>query len=353
MYNPNQFITEEDMQLSKETLSLLKKANKIYEENFNKNVWYGRCIFFSWYCKLATCKFCYRSTLNHQKKHAKNHHRSIGSMLIEALFCKVFHWRIEFLTGGYQQDNDFDSIITYAKLVSQIYGEKIWVNIGWMTKAQIELLRPYVKGICASIETPTPKLHQFVCPHKPIQPYEKMFAQAEGFAKSAAFIVGLGDTDTDIQYWFDFIEKHQLQRITVYALKPIKNGFYTQGPSIETYLTWIAKLRIRFPKLEIIGGTNLRRYEEIGYLIKAGVNAITKFPATKEFGSYRAQKVTKLIESQGRTFQSNITTLPHCNWNMRIDELDIPLEYKQEMKKVLPLYLESFQNTYKPKPHSL
>ncbi len=343
MYDATKFTKEEDIILKPETIELLRQANEVFEQNFEKKIWYGRCIFFSWYCKLATCKFCYRSTLNHKNRHDKNHHRSIGSMLTEALLCKVFNWRIEFLTGGYQEDNDFDTIVLYTKLVSQVYGERIWVNVGWMTKEQIELLRPYVKGICASIETATPQIHKFVCPHKPIKPYEKMFKEAQGFQKSAAFIVGLGDTQDDLQYWFDFIEKYDLQRITVYALKPVKNGYFDKGPSTEEYLIWLAKLRIQFPKLQIICGTNLRRCEEIGYAIQAGVNAITKFPATKQFGTDKANKILELVQKNNREFISNITYLPDIDWENEIQKLQIDTEYKDQIRNVLPVYLKQLK----------
>ncbi|MFT4312143.1 MAG: radical SAM protein [Candidatus Woesearchaeota archaeon] len=343
MYQP-QFIHHKDIKLSEKTRNLLKQANEIYLKNFSNTIWYGRCIFFSWFCKKATCTFCYRSTLKHKIAHQKNHHRSIGSMLSEALLCKELGWRIEFLTGGYQEDNVFNDIVLYAKLITKVYGEKIWVNIGWMTKEQVEQLRPYIKGICASIETPTPHLHKQVCPDKPIKPYENMFANASDVKKSAAFIVGLGDTDEDFQYWVDFIQKQKLDRITVYALKPIKGGAFTQGPTSDQYLQWLAKLRIAFPKLEIIGGTNLRRSEEVGYMIRAGVNAITKFPATKQFATKKAHKITDLITEQDRIFTSNLTTLPPINWDEKIDQLDIEPEYKKQLKETFPVYLKQLQN---------
>ncbi len=342
-YDSSHFIHAQDISLSPETQKLLNQASKIYQKNFNGKTWYGRCIFLSWYCSIGDCTFCFRSTQHHKVQHAPDSKRSIGSALLEAFFCKIFNWRIEFLTGGYGM-MPASELLEYIKNVSAVYGEKIWLNIGVIPPAQLELFRPYVKGICASMETLHPEIHKDVCPNKPIAPYDTMFSQLVGFKKSIAVIVGLGDTINDIQYLFDFIEKHQLDRITIYALKPVKGTPFTQGPSVDQYLEWIAHLRIRFPTLEIIAGTNLRRCEEVGYLMQAGANAITKFPATKQFGTKKAHLVTRYILDQRRVFTSNLTTLPEIDFYAEIDRLSIEEKYKQEMREKLHIYLKTFTN---------
>ena len=117
-----------------------------------------------------------------------------------------------------------------------------------------------------------------------------------------------------------------------------------EGPTVDYYLQWLAKLRIRFPKLEIIAGTNLRRSEEVGHLMKAGVNAITKFPATKQFATKKAKLVEKLIKDEKRVFTSNLTSLSEIDWEKEIDPLAIEEKYKGEMREKLPSYLEKFRN---------
>ena len=288
MYNPKKFIHVDEINVSPQTEELLKEAETVYTKNFDGKTWYGRCIFISWYCSLGDCTFCFRSTQRHKKIHPETSKRSMGSILLEALFCKLFNWRIEFLTGGYGI-MPFSEIMEVAKNVSLVYGEKLWLNLGVLSEEHLEQCKPYVKGICASMETLTPEIHEKVCPSKPIEPYDKMFTSLNGFKKSIAVIVGLGDKIKDIEYLFKFIEKHQLDRVTVYALKPVAGTEFTEGPTVDYYLQWLAKLRIRFPKLEIIAGTNLRRSEEVGHLMKAGVNAITKFPATKQFATKKAK----------------------------------------------------------------
>ncbi len=342
-YDSSKFVHVDDIAMNNKTTALLKKATACYRKHFPEaKTWYGRCIFVSWHCPLD-CSFCFRAAPKHKKQHPSNKRRSMGSMLIEALFCKIFKWRIEFLTGGYGTMT-YDELIEVIKNVSAVYGEKIWLNFGVLPPAFIEKCRPYVKGITASMETLHPKIHQKVCPKKPIKPYNTMLTNITGMMKSIAVIVGLGDTQEDIHYLFEAVEKHNLDRVTIYALKPVPGSPFTEGPSPEEYVWWIASLRLKFPTLEIIAGTNLRRCEEAGYLMKAGANAVTKFPVTKQFGTQKAKLVTQFIEQENRNFFSNLTVFPDVNWDREIDALPIKDQYKQEMKQKLPSYLKTFKN---------
>jgi biotin synthase-like enzyme len=343
VYDPSVFLKADEITVSEETQELLRQAQEVYSQHFDGKTWYGRCIFISWYCSLADCTFCFRSTNQHKERHPETSRRGMGSMLLEALFCKVFNWRIEFVTGGYGI-MPFPDIVEIVKNVSAVYGEKIWLNLGVIAPAHLEELRPYVKGLYSSLETVTPRLHDYVCPSKPILPYEMMFKKADGFKKSIAIIVGLGDTLEEMKHLFDFVKKHQLDRVTMYALKPVRGTEYTHGPSVEEYVQWIARLRVRFPKLEIVAGTNLRRCEEVGYLMKAGANAITKFPATKQFATKKAKIITGQILQEKREFVSNITTLPRIDWEEEISSLPIKEEYKKEMLEKLPAYVKKFEN---------
>jgi len=330
-YDPSKFVHVEDIKISIETEELLKEASRVYNVNFDGNTWFGRCIFVSWYCSLADCTFCYRTTISHQKRHPETERRSMGSLLLEALFSRVFGWRNEFITGGYGI-MPFPELLNVIKTTSIVYGNKVWLNLGVMSQEHLEQCKPYVEGIVGSMETVTPDLHKHVCPSKPIAPFEKMFEQLDGFKKSICIIVGLGDTIDDMKYLFDFVEKHKLDRVTMYALKPVRSTEYTHGPDTDFYLQWLARLRIRFPKLEIIAGTNLRRSEEVGYLMRAGANAITKFPATKQFGTAKARKVEELISAEGRTWVSTLTDIGNHDWDGIIDSLEIDDKYKIEMR---------------------
>jgi biotin synthase-like enzyme len=334
--------------MNQETQKLIEQANQVYKDNFPNTTWYGRCIFLSWYCDIGTCQFCFRSTIKHKIQHAKTAKRSLSSDLVEALLCKKLGWRIEFLTGGYRIFSK-EEMLNRIKLISKVYGEKIWLNIGIIEAEDLELFKPYVKGIVSSIETIEPKLHDQICPDKPIQPYEEMFQQTKDFQKSMTMVIGLGEKREDFSLLKQFIEKHQLERITFYALKPVKGTIFenTNGPETEDYLWWIAQTRINFPKLEIIAGTTARRYEEVGLLLKAGANAFTKFPATKMFGTKEAHQIEEDIKKIGRKLTGTITTLPKIDWNKEIEDIGLNKELEQEVKDKLTIYLKRMENNRK------
>jgi len=325
-------------------MDLIEEANKTYLENFSKESYYGRCIFLSWYCKKATCKFCFRSTIHHKVRYAKKAKRSTASILIEALFAKHLGWSVEFLTGGYGI-YPFDELLQIIKNVVKVYGKKVWVNLGTFTDKELEQIKPYIEGICCSIETVEEELHDALCPDKPIEPYSEMLKTAEkkGFKKSITIIIGLGEKEQDFELLKRFIKEHKLDRITFYALKPVKGTPFTQGPETEYYTKWIAKTRIAFPNIEIIAGTTARRYKEAGELLKAGANAITKFPATKLFGTEQAEFIEIHAEKSGRPLKGTLTKLPDIDWDKEIDSLQIDEKIKEEMKSKIQKYLQTME----------
>jgi len=329
-------------------MNTIEQANNIFVENWGKRVYYGRCIFLSWYCERGTCKFCFRSTIHHKVRHAKTAKRSMASIMVEAVLAKKLGWNIEFLTGGYGI-YPFDKLLEIIQNVNKIIGKKVWVNLGAFTKEQLEQLKPYVEGICASIETVEEKLHNYLCPDKPIQPYSEMLKTAKemGFKTSIAIIIGLGETNIELLH--KFIKEHKLDRITFYALKPVRGTIFEnkQGPTTEYYADWIAKTRIAFPKLEIIAGTTARRYKEAETLFRTGANAITKFPATKLFGTEQAQVIEEGAKKAGRIFKGTLTKLPGIDWDKEVDTLDIDPKLKEQVKEKVRQYLNSMENNIK------
>ena len=289
----------------KEIEPLIEKADKIYWENFNGDTWFGRCIFLSWYCDRGTCTFCFRSTIKHRIKHPKKARRRFESVIKEAELIKKQNWRLEFLTGGYGILDD-DELIKTIKAVSETLDEKIWINLGEISTGMLEELKPYVGGIVSSIEAIEPKLHKKVCPDKPIQPYVDMMKKSRnmGFKQSIAIIIGLGEKRSDFKLLKKFIEENPLDRITVYALRPVKDTPFTKGPNPREVAWWIANIRINFPKLEIIAGTAIYRILEISLLLRAGANAITKLPAHKLIGNEKGEQVKKEVLKVGRNWIS-------------------------------------------------
>ncbi len=305
-----------------------------------KTTYFGRCIFLSWYCEKGSCKFCFRSTIKHHIKHAKNAKRSLASILTDAIIGKNLGWKIEFLTGGYGIF-DFNEIVKIAKHVSEIYNENIWVNLGALKKEEMEKLKPYVEGICASIETIEPKLHDSICPEKPIKPYSDMLKLAKelGFKTSITIVVGLGEKKEDFKLLADYIKRYKLDGITFYALKPVKDTPYTKSPSPEYYAWWIKQTRESFPNIKIMAGLTPKKVDYTKLILEAGADAITKFPAIKQFNSEKARLIEKMAGQAGRKFEGSLTQLPDVNWDKEVENLDIDDKLKEDVKYKLKQYL--------------
>jgi len=315
--------TVKEVIISDELKKLLDKATVVYNENFNGDCWLGRCIFLSWYCALGDCDFCFRSTQKHKIQHPATARRTKESIYTEAFIAKVLNWKLEFLTGGYGIF-EFDQIVEITKTVSEIFGHKIWVNLGTLPRPQFEKLLPYIEGYVASVETLEPVLHKKVAPSKPMGPYDKSLKTAKelGLKTSITIVLGLGEPIEDYEYVKEYIKKYDLSRITYYALRPVTNTPYERGPDPEFIAEWIARTRIDFPKIEIIVGSAETRLPEISTLLAAGANAITKVPATKIFGTTGAEDIHKLVEKDGRKFTSELRELPSdINWKKEVNSV--------------------------------
>jgi biotin synthase-like enzyme len=269
--------------------------------------------------------------------------RSIESMLAEILIMKKLGWKFGFFSGGFNQykTEQFEKILKY---ITTVYGDKIWVNIGPLTKEQVNTYKPYIQGVAGSIETVNKELHKFICPSKPMEPYLKMFEHALdiGLKTSMTFINGLGEKKEDFELLKNMIEKYKISKIYFYALNPQKGTIYEnqQSPSKEQQAWWIAKTRINFPKIDIECGVWLDKVDRIAYLLKAGANSFSKFPATKKFNSPEAHEMEKQTELAKRKFLSTMTKMPDINWEEEIQKLDIPEEIKQKMLPKLKQYLQ-------------
>lgn len=333
-----------------ELKELIEKANQIYTENFDGKVWFGRCIFLSWYCEVGTCKFCFRSTQKHKISHPATARRSLGSVLAEAAMIKAFNWRLEFLTGGYGI-YDQKELIRFAKLTKQILGEDIWLNIGHMDIQSLKDFKPYTQGIVSSIETVNKELHDFVCPDKPIEPYLETIENAKQlqFKQSMTFIVGLGEKKEHFSELEEFIKKYNFDRITIYALRPVNGTIYTNGPTPEEVAWWTAKTRITFPKIEIIVGSAIYRIPELSLMLKAGANAITKLPATKIFNTQKGIEVEEQVKLAKREFISKFTeeNLDKIDWDKILSSAELTDLELIETKKTLNSYIDSLKNQLK------
>jgi biotin synthase-like enzyme len=312
-----------------------------------KTTYFGRCIFLSWYCEKASCKFCFRSTTKHKIKHAKTAKRSLASVLTDAIIGKNLGWKIEFLTGGYDIF-DFKDIVKIAKYVSEIYNQKIWINLGTLTKKELTMLKPYVEGVCASIETIEPKLHDEICPDKPIEPYSEMLEMARemGFKTSITIVIGLGESKDDFELLADYIKEHKLSQITFYALKPVKETEYenVESPDVEYYTWWIKKTRKEFPEIKIMAGLTPKKVDYVKELLESGADAITKFPAVRRFNSEKAKLIEKMAKEAGRKFLGSLTKMPKVNWDKEVDILDLDEDVKDQVKTKIKQYVKKMSS---------
>jgi biotin synthase-like enzyme len=260
---------------------------------------------------------------------------------------RAFGWNIEFLTGGYGI-YPFDEIVRIIKVCSQVLGKPLWVNLGTLEREQLEAIRPFTQGIVSSLETLNPELHKKVCPDKPIEPYLEMMQTARdlGFKQSFTLVIGLGETRDDVSYVKQLIKTYGFERVTVYALRPVRDTLYERGPSTEEMVWWIATLRTTFPEIEIIAGTAAHRIPEIDLLLRAGANAFTKLPATRLFNSEKADIIEQEVKDSGRTLTSLFQTddVEHlCDWRGILSQTDLTLEEQEEAYQKLFGYLATMQ----------
>ena len=68
------------------------------------------------------------------------------------------------------------------------------------------------------------------------------------------------------------------------------------------------------PQLEIVTGTWIDNLANIGPLILAGANGITKFPLFKMFGTSYGKRVEEEVEWAGRKLKGTFTDLNHLKW---------------------------------------
>lgn len=295
-------------------MNIVEEANKIYLSKFGKEVYFERAIFFSWYCALGDCKFCYMSS---NSKVAQDAKRSHASIIAEILLAKEYNWPISFLSGGIDAKST-DEFLDLLKRVYQIIG-KVWLNIGPVSKEQLEKLLPYTEGLIGSIETVNPKLHDFVCPSKPIAPYIQMWKDSN-LKRGMTLILGLGETKEDYPLLKNFIQENKIEQIHIYGLNPHKDTYFEkhEAPSQEYKAYWIAKTRIDFPEIKILAGIWRNKVENISILFEAGANAVTKFPIIKEFGSKKAIQILNEVQMADRVLASNIHEFKHINWDDKL-----------------------------------
>ena len=78
---------------------------------------------------------------------------------------------------------------------------------------------------------------------------------------------------------------------------------------------------------------------EIKFLLEAGADAVTKFPAIKLFNSEHAKKIEEQALQAGRTFVGTMTKVPSLEgMYSHVDSLDFNTELKEGIKKKILSY---------------
>jgi len=267
--------------------------------------------------------------------------RSLASILAEAIICKACGWEIEFLSGGCDTFNSTE-LLSIIKGIHKITGKKQWLNLGILTKEQLEAFQPYIEGICGTVECINPELRKKICPSKPLPPIEKMFRQCSklNLKKAVTIIIGLGETIDDFNRLEKFIKKNKVDRVTFYRLKPQKGTIFehSKGPKKAYYIEWVKKTREQFPDTEIIVGSWITHLEEIHSLLEAGADTITKFPSIRKFNSKEAKQIEEEAKKANRKFLGTLTKFPKISLT-QIDKFNLNKDLKEKVKEKLKQYI--------------
>ncbi|BDZ69749.1 radical SAM protein [Methanobacterium petrolearium] len=295
---------------NKEILDLLKEANQTTLKEHGNNITLERAIFLSWWCDKGDCSFCYMSSQKPLIRDPKKARRRVESILAEAEMVRRMGWNIEFLSGGYGAFTTSE-IKKIAQDIYQITDNSVWLNVG--ITSELEAYGEEVIGVTGAVEVANPQLHRRICPSKPLEDITGMLTEAGnlGFKKAITIIIGLGETPEDLQYLFQMIEDLEIDRVIFYSLNPHPDTPYahTPQPASLYYAGTVAATRIQFPKLEIITGTWVDNLANIGPLILAGANGITKFPLFKMFGTRQGRRVEEEVQWAGRKLVGTFTDL--------------------------------------------
>lgn len=293
-----------------ETLDLLEKSNKVTLKEHGDRITLERAIFLSWWCNKGDCAFCYMSSQKPKITEPDRARRNVNSIFAEAELVRRIGWNIEFLSGGYGSFTT-QEIKGISERIHSITGKPAWLNVG-ITR-ELDVYGDEIVGITGAVETANPELHDKICPSKSLEDVVEMLELAGdlGFKKAITIILGLGEKPEDLKYLFDLIGDVGIDRVIFYSLNPHKDTPYanTPQPASLYYAGTVAATRIKYPKLEIIAGTWIDNLANIGPLILAGANGVTKFPLFKMYGSNYGRRVEEEVRWSGRKLEGSFTDL--------------------------------------------
>jgi biotin synthase-like enzyme len=308
-------------------LEAMREADALTRKHHGDYATLERAIFLSWWCGKGDCAFCYMST---QKKRAdpKKARRHPASILCEAELMRRIGWNVEFLSGGFGS-YDAKGINEIAEMVALTTGRPVWLNVGEMSPGDLDLLGEAVEGITGAVETVSPQVRERACPSKPLEPIKAMLEDAKerGFGTGITIILGLGETPEDLPALLELVGELELDRVTYYSLNPHEDTAYADTPSPASLYQAgvIAATRLRFPDIKIIGGTWIDQLTNIGPMLLAGANGITKYPFLEMYGTRHGAKVEDEARAANRVLLGTFTDLEVIRGKSRLPEERDPL----------------------------
>lgn len=319
---------------NKKILELLEQSNKITLEVHGNQITLERAIFLSWWCDKGDCAFCYMSSQKPKIREPQSARRKVNSILAEAELTRRMGWNIEFLSGGYGSFTTSE-VKNIAERIYSITKKPVWLNLG-ITK-DIGDYGEEIAGFTGAIEVANPDLHKKICPSKSMEDMIEMLDTAGdmGFKKAITIVLGLGETPEDLKYLWNIIEDAGVDRVIFYSLNPHKDTLYENSPQPSSlyYAGVVAATRIRFPSLEIVTGTWIDNLANIGPLILAGANGLTKFPLFKMFGTRHGKRVEEEVIWAGRELKGTFTDLK-CLENTKDSETEFEPFIKRYIKRM-------------------
>jgi biotin synthase-like enzyme len=297
-------------------LESLKLADKKTREVHGPEVILERALFLSWWCDVGSCSFCYMSTQKKRIKESGKARRRPSSILAESELLRRIGWKAAFVSGGYGA-YDLSEIRALTKKVHDIIGEPVWLNVGVLSKSELTNFHEEVVGVVGSVEAVAKSVRQRVCPGKPLEPILSMFQDArdQGFKLGMTIILGIGESVDDVPLLLDFVKDNRIEKITIYSLNPHPSTPFSKSPPPASLYQAgvIASLRLKFPKLRITAGTWIDQLPNIGIVLLAGANGITKYPLFKMFGNRYGKKVEDEIAFSGRKLSGTFTDISMLN----------------------------------------
>ena len=306
------------------TEEVLEEAETAFKSHFKPEARFERQVVFSTHHHINPRE---RGQSTQQSRVVK---RATASVLAESILCKTLGW--DLLSKANLSLYTFGEIVDLIREMSNAYEDKLWVDVGAVTKTELELLTPFVQGITATIGSVNKDIQRRVSPNTPLTTYMSMFNEARTMKHGMSITLGLGEKLDDMEELARFIETHQIDRVLFRPFKPRRASRYFKEPSSFYCARWIAETRIRFPKLTIVAGTNEHRVAETGLFLKAGANTITNFPSIRLFNSEQARIIEEEIRNAGRVLKGTLTDMRVLN---KVRESRMEDHIKEKLEKYI------------------